>query len=147
MITPELKDFEQLSEALPSSFGFYHLGTVELQPDWPHPTQESPLGVSFRLQGDLNALFVLLLDENLDLAIYSELGNILASKIANQLFADRQLQITISPPQALSENQLALILENEPATIRKTYVHRFDNKIIYLETLFMSHHLEGIGNA
>ena len=145
-------NIEQLSEALPSSFNFYHLGKVELQPEELQPdlqlsTHDALYGISFHLRGDLHATLVILLGKNLDLALYSELGNILASKIANQLFVDRQLQIEISPPQLLSENQLASILESGSSTTRKTYVHRYENKIFYLETLFVPSPLEGIGNA
>ena len=140
-------NIEQLSEALPSSFNFYHLGKVELQPDLQPPTYDALYGISFHLRGDLHAILVILLEKNLDLSLYSELGNILASKIANQLFVDRQLQVEISPPQTLSENQLASILQSGSSTTRKTYVHRYENKIFYLETLFVPSPLEGIGNA
>ncbi|MEO5969098.1 MAG: hypothetical protein ABIQ95_04160 [Bdellovibrionia bacterium] len=154
MMTPEQDNFEQLSEALPSSFNFYHLGKVELQPDLRNPVYGSfdaagdlPCGIGFYIQGDLNATLVILLEKNLDLSIYSELGNILASKITNQLYVDRQLQLTISPPQPLSEYQLVNVLKNKLSTIRKIYIHRYENQIVYLETLLVPRRLEGIGNA
>jgi hypothetical protein len=154
-MTKKQDNFEQIVESLPYSFNFYHLGKVELQNHLPDHFQDSlsdeskslASGIGFHLRGDLNATLAILFDRDLDLSIYSEVGNILASKIANQLFLDRQLQVEISPPQLLSEIQLETILMSGPSTIRKAYVHQYDDKMVYLQTLLVPSHLEGIGNA
>ncbi len=157
MISPEQYSFDQLFEALPSSFNFYHLGKVELLSESDFPASPhlppSPLsdetshGLSFHLRGDLNATFIVLFRKDLDLSIYSELGNILASKIANQLLVEKNLQIAISPPHALSNQEMERLFEIESFPVRRTYVHQYENRFIYLETLFMSSLAEEIGNA
>src|SRR4051812_2282889 len=109
--------FEQLSQALPRSFNFYHLGKVELQAEivQPHSTPEEGItGFGFQFKGDLNASLILLVEDGLDLSIYAEVGNILASKVANHLFENYQLQVAITPPHKLSRDHLFNFLKNQP---------------------------------
>jgi hypothetical protein len=143
--------FFELSQALPSSFNFYHLGTIELQSSPPQTSSiledQAVIGLAFKLNGDLNASFILLVEPDLDLSIYSEVGNILASKLVNQLYSSHNLQVGITPPYQLSYKQIIKIMgEGSPFT-RQTYFHVYENQIIQLETLLVPHNIEGAGNA
>ena len=93
----------------PESFEFYHLGNVEKQ--LPISSVQSleldgRSGVSFNLYGDTTGLIVFLFEEGLDVSTYTEMGNVLASRMATQLSIQQGWDVMISPPRFLNSAQL-----------------------------------------
>ena len=125
---------DRLIEALPSDFNFYHLGEVRRQetPSNPlhHLEATSPLGlassdrlaVAFSLHGDAKGALVLIFDQGLDVSTYSEVGNIIASRMSTHLSESEGLDVMISPPRVLSNAQIQGFLRSADAQSR-TYHH------------------------
>jgi hypothetical protein len=118
-------DAALVADSLPPHFDFYHLGEVRRLSDSPasssslSPVQALPCqGIAYDLyaEGAVDAVFVLLLPADLDYSTYSELGNILASRISTM----------ISPPRALNSLQLET-LALTAATHSFNYVHERKN--------------------
>src|SRR4051794_8579843 len=102
---------------LPDGFDFYHLGRVETREGSPFPLfdlESALLGnesaLSFQLRGDVSGTLLVLFDSRfthgLDTSVYAELGNILASRVADRLNESSGLDVMISPPQTLGESGL-----------------------------------------
>ena len=97
----------------PEGFAFYHLGKVEKiapsgQTEFVEPALafDKRVGVSFNLYGEETSLIVLLFDQKLDVSTYTEMGNVLASRIASNLCNASGLETMISPPRFLTSEQL-----------------------------------------
>ena len=90
----------------PESFAFYHLGKVEKISSQEQTDFSNRVGVSFNLYGESTSLIVLLFDQKLDVSTYTEMGNVLASRIASKLGNDSGLETMISPPRFLTTEQL-----------------------------------------
>src|SRR5690348_956386 len=119
MISTE-KEISDLVNALPQNFQFYHLGEVQLKPiDF--DLQDETIAIAYQIYGDIKALLIVLFAQDLDTSTYCELGNVLASKIANQLNSENNLDVLISPPQTLSKAQLAQITQSALTIVRRTY--------------------------
>ncbi len=144
----ERNDLMQLVNALPDSFDFYHLGTVKQES---HAsigyTAEKTCSIVFHLQGDLEAWVMILFDHELDTSLYSELGNLIVSKIANYLSAKNGLEIMISPPQSLNHAQAKKIIQTNTQAIKRTYVHFYNNSFIPIETVLLPTPLKEKGYA
>lgn len=139
------ENLSHLVNALPNRFDFYHLGEVSLQPtDSDLPNSQA---VAFHLTGDLQAIMIVLFDKNLDISTYSELGNILASKVATYFNHSTGLDLQISSPQLLTDVQTEHLVQNNQTIVRRTYTHIYDGKVIPLETLLLSAPVGGIGHA
>jgi hypothetical protein len=125
---PEL---ETLGQALPGTFSFYHLGQIspETQKDDGRFTDASQIeradrsALGIRIQGDVQALMLVLVDEGLDLSIYSEVANVLASRLATQLSAQHDIDVVISAPVALSPSRLNDLLKPGQSVLSKRYYH------------------------
>jgi len=126
----------QLIEAFPRDFGFYHLGRVELQnPDeFAVNEREDQSAIAFRIYGDLEAWVVILFEKNLDISTYSELGNILVSKIATHLNLNNGLDVLVEPPRMIVPSQFEGALRNSNTAVRKSYAHFHKNLIIPIDT-------------
>lgn len=124
------------SKALPESFQFYHLGEVRPstgenhQPspvfDWKNSTAlEGYTAIGFKVLDEANLWFVVLFEKTLDTDVYSELGNILASRFATRLqrLRDGGDSLTISPPQKLSMRLFSKWIETSPPAWEQTYRH------------------------
>ncbi len=105
----------------PGGFDFYHLGQVEAL----NSTSidfEGKQAVAFQLYGDQEGLFVLLFAEGLDTSLYSELGNVLASRMSRMLSESSDTDLMISPPRLLNPLQvkksLAPIIQNQSGNFR-----------------------------
>ncbi len=103
--------------------------------------------IAYHLFGDLRALIIILFAKDLDFATYSELGNVLASKIANQLSLDNGADILISPPQQLNHAQIEQLIQNKNTVIRRTYTHLNKNSVIPIATWVLPTPSEGFGYA
>ncbi len=118
------------ARAFPEQIQLYHLGPVTIEknasavaPSELSATDYFPLCFSFH--GDQRGLLLLLLDRNLDLSLYSELGNLLASAIATELSNQNGIDVMISPPYSLNESRLReLLAANDSKLIRRTYLHQ-----------------------
>jgi hypothetical protein len=142
-----------IGDALPNHIHFYHLGEVtlkneihtnldEIDDHWPQN-----VSIGFRLSGDLKALLILLFSKDLDSSTYYELGNLLASQIANKLHSQQGLSIFISPPVQLNAGRVIQILRLQKKIFCKTYVHSYKNLLIPIETLVLPDLTEEMGHA
>jgi len=118
------------ARAFPEKIELYHLGPVTIEKT-ASASLANELNASdffplcFSFHGDQRGLLLLLLDRHLDLSLYSELGNLLASAIATELSNQNGIDVMISPPYSLNESRLKEILAtNEARIIRRAYIHQ-----------------------
>jgi len=142
---------QYLGEAFPKNVPFYHLGTVTATPAADLKLTSSELsekvGLIFRFLGDYSGSFLFLFDKGLDVSVYAELGNVLASRISTHLSQNHQLDTMISPPQSLSDKQLLKVLENAPH-FQQTYLHMHKRKLATVHAFMLARNSpEEIGNA
>src|SRR4051812_47893563 len=123
----------QILDAFPTDFDFYHLGRVEEQAELMLSLQDCS-AIAFQLRGDATAWVVVIFSKELDSSVYSELGNILVSKMATQLNLQAGADVIISPPHFLSPPQVEKILLASQPLERKTYGHFYQNSVIPIET-------------
>jgi len=133
-----------LENFFPSGFDFYHLGKVETDPSTPADAQVSELlsattvAVGFRLEGDLRALLIVLFDTSLDVSLYCEVGNIIASRLTHSLTLGQSQDIILSPPWILTPAQRQALPWSDQPLARKTYIHKTEGKTIRIQTLLFS---------
>ena len=142
---------ERLSAALPEHFPFYHLGEVTSRESNEEPTpDEDSVAISFRMHGDLQGILIVLFERGLDVSLYTELGNIIASQTATRLNQQQAMDVMISPPRLLAQGQVKNLLgslENENTKtprIRRTYLHTNGKVTVSVETLFLPIPSEGL---
>lgn len=142
--------------ALPERFDFYHLGSVARLPEEPQPADpsanlaaENSFAVGFGFHGDMRGLLVLLIDKGLDLEVYSELGNLLAARVALELHRNGGLDVMISPPYSINPKRLGELLASPPGKmIRQAYTHRYGASEIRMEALILpSEGVAEVGHA
>ncbi len=141
MATPSM---EKLAQALPQQFGFYHLGDVELiETRADNPSRQSSrelptqTAVAFTYQGDARGVLALIFDSDLDISIYSEMGNVIASRMITHLHQKEGADILLSPPKVLNAGQLAVLMKSEQSH-KRTYLHRQKDQVIQVEVLIAS---------
>jgi hypothetical protein len=153
----EFNTLSTISQSLPETFPFYGLGTVSRVE---RGSSASPLSVliegkaavSFRLLGDPAVLLIVLFDETLDASMYSELGNILASKLCQGLSEEGEGDLMVTPPLQLNSQQLSrlsrLSLSQLQLCENVAYQHVYGDKTVAIETLILPITAEGqIGHA
>lgn len=140
----------QLIHALPDEFEFYHLGNVLIENEGPTGASladenedlakvlEDSTAIGFRLQGELRALLVILVEKGLDIPTYSELGNVIASRLATRLSEDSDLEVLISPPQILSSSHVDLLPNFKTIIVQRTIRHIQKDKVIPIRMLLLS---------
>lgn len=145
----------QMDRAFPRNFDFYHLGKVELlrtehsadlplqSPDFVAPGK----AIAFSLYGDFRAVLVLWFPSELDQDIYTELGNLLASKVASQLSKDNQLELMISPPNPLTDSQWEQLSRKSPILMKGYYAHHTDRRTLLVEAWILAPSTEEIRYA
>jgi hypothetical protein len=142
-----------ISQSLPETFPFYGMGDVSLVKN---PKSTSPIsalvegkdGVSFKLLGEPAVLLVVLFDKNLDSSMYSELGNILASKLCTGLSEEGEGDLMITPPYPLKSEQLKRLASVGLPFIHRSYEHVNQDKTVLIEALILPITAEGqIGHA
>ncbi|MCM2324398.1 MAG: hypothetical protein NDJ90_14160 [Oligoflexia bacterium] len=106
-----------LREALPEGFDFYSLGTLVVAPE-PTGTLDDPAElaelafVAFRYSGDEQGLILTAFDRGLDSSMYTEMGNVLASRFADRLSRlSDGVGVGISPPLALEAEPARRLLQ------------------------------------
>lgn len=142
-------NFSEWSAVLPQHFQFYHLGEVSskaLFNKTENPLKDA-LAVGYQIKGDIQAVVLVIFDRGLDLSVYSELGNVLASQIANQLHSQKGFDVLISPPQILSESLFENIQRSQKPLLKRTYAHVYHNFVIPIETWILKALPEGVGHA
>lgn len=132
------------ADALPKTFDFYHLGKVELQAQSFDIDPEST-AVAFRIQGDVAVWAIVFFARELDASTYTELGNVLASKIATYLNSQIGTEVMVSSPHMLNSPQLERILTHASPLIRRTYMHFRKESIVPIEAWIISATGEEIG--
>jgi hypothetical protein len=150
-------------ELLPKNFSFYDKGQVSLSNEVanaPANALTSPLdlqnrrGVGFRiyhLDDAPSAILIFLFDVSEDESMYTEMGNILASKLCQSLSEQEKSEMMISPPIQLQSHQL-LRLASQHSGVRRVYSHRYLKNGIEtstdVETWTLANGLEGpLGNV
>jgi len=135
MTTPSL---ELLTHSLPENFSFYHLGEIALRDRSSLPATlptDDRAAMAYTLRGDIQAAVVLMLEPGLDLSMYSEAGNIIASRLATQLAEKHGIDVVLSAPVRLERAQLELLAKTMPEFTEKTYVHSHAGKEVLLDAL------------
>jgi hypothetical protein len=157
LLTLESDPLLQVIEALPDQFEFYHLGGVELQSPASdeNAAREKLLAldlaenhvIGFTIQGDIKLHLLLFFDKALDKSTYSELGNVIASKIVTHLTQNQEMDLLLSPPQNMAESQIHRIAQSNMQMLCRTYAHFFQNSVISIEAMIIPGSAEGTGNA
>ncbi len=136
----------QVMNALPQQFDFYHLGKIQLQ-----GTEifiENTQSIGFQFIGDLSAWMIVFFQSTLDASMYAEVGNLLASQVATQLYFKNGLEVMISPPQSFTQAQVQSLCHSSVSEIRRqTYCHFYQNSVIPIETWVISVARELKGHA
>jgi hypothetical protein len=132
-----------LTQALPQGFDFYHLGRIDLEPGDAISSESAKralasdhFGIGYRFEGEARGGLILLVGEGLDPSVYSEAGNIIASRIASSLSGEGRLEVAVSPPLLLTRLQLTRLLASEDAVVR-LYVHRQEHRAIPLQAVLL----------
>lgn len=133
----------ELEHALPPRFSFYELGEILPAPEntvaalAPEALIDCA-AISIRFEGDVAGSLLLILDRGLDLDIYSEVANVIASRFVGALASSRETDVMITPPTVLSETQIARIpaLAAAPGTFTRDYRHLLrDGRSVPLQIL------------
>jgi len=109
---------------LPTEFPFYEMGTLHLEsPLAPMPMTDHQ-GIGFQLASlDTRLMVIAFFHKNGDSSMFTEMGNIIVSKIANHKSA-KGTQWTVSPPFALTAPHVNAYLENATDIQMETYTFR-----------------------
>ena len=129
-----------LTKALPVGFSFYNMGTVEMLSADSAQTQagevsdfpEPGLSIGYQFVGELRGLILIMIPDGLNLSMYMELGNILASRIATYLSNEEGIDVMISPPKVMTEQNLQHFTRIE-SEVSRTYYHRYGNCVVRLK--------------
>lgn len=125
--------------ALPVSFDFYGQGVVSLDTTVSlNLSLDHQQGVGYQFLGSSARSVVILLDEDFDLSVASELGNVLAAKIAGNLSRLEGWDVGVSPPQIWTETQirsrLSHLFKND-RTVLSRYHFRFKENLIPVQVI------------
>lgn len=136
-----------ISRSLPEGFRFYDQGTVARVAA---PKVTDLLGLSaektaalFKLLGDPTALLVVLFDNKLDVSMYTELGNILASRLCQRLSENGEGDLMITPPLLLTEAQFLRLARVSPDFILQSYEHVNHGAVTRVDAVILPLSAEG----
>jgi hypothetical protein len=148
LIVAENEIFSHLIDALPVSFDFYGMGQVQSVQTESEEFFLDATGIAYRFSGDCNAWMILVFESTLDASLYSEVGNILASKTATSLEKTEGIGVMTSPPIFLNEAQLSsLRRRSQGLIVEKTYRHFAKEGTIPIQLLIFSTFIEETGHA
>ncbi len=125
-------------DLFPELIHFYNLGTVELNkasisvPQNEHEfllLLENNHVLLFTLYGDEQKMLFILFDKNIDLSTYKELGNILASQIADKISGIRKEVVLVSPPLILSTSVAQELISGSTPDWHCHYLHSHVHRI------------------
>ncbi len=130
----------QLSEALPESFDFYHIGRVDLatQAD---PTDLAfhalPIALAYTFAGDARGAVITLFDGELEESACEELGNIIACRWASR--QEQGVDLEVAPPRRIERAIIEKMIHASSVAARGDYVLRFkDGRISRVCTLILA---------
>jgi hypothetical protein len=129
-----------LENSLPDQFEFYHLGTIEqnrtpeTQIDW-----DDLLVIAYSLKGDLDAVFLIGIEKGLDASIYSEAGNIMASRLVTALDREAGLDVVLSPPQVLSTDLYTKLNAQWRTMLERDYLHLHEKNAVWVHSRIVTH--------
>lgn len=146
---------QPIASVLPASFEFYHLGPVRTQTEAETPPRTELLA---ELSGDVSTfayevhtfvedrrLFLLIsFDGRANRSVYSELGNVIGSRLADGLAAGDEHSVTISPPRELGPKAAERLVRTLEPVYMREYVHQVsdDSPVMVTATV-----LESTGEA
>ena len=151
----------QVNQAMPGDFDFYNLGKVTPSPlesvESIEDFAENCVGVAFSIypmkdaEGSTAALRTLMLavfEDGLDPDVYSEVGNIIASRFAGGLSRMLSEDIMITPPLLLKPAAVQRLTRLKRQTLsHRRYFHSFDSKLIPIDVLVLRVEGEKKGHA
>ncbi len=130
----------RLSSAFPAHFPFYHLGTVELADETTAPQAFDSFhdmrAIGYALHEERAAL-ILLFDQGLDPSTYSEMGNIIASRLSS----------AISPPRNMEPGRVAALVRSADLVETRTYFHTHGGITVTVHALLLTAPSEGAAYA
>ena len=119
-------------EPMPTQFDFYGLGKVEKLPTSSHSQPEAPIRqwLACKIVGDIQGIIALgIPPSDVELSVFEEILNILASQWATQQAQTHSLDIMIESPVTLSENRFQQIMNHNEGTIQ-SYVYQFNGHLL-----------------
>lgn len=131
---------EMVDQALPKSFEFYKEGHVALDPSnttslgMPENLEELQC-LAYSIQGDLMGVALVLVDRDLDVSMYAEMGNIIVCRMISNIGKD--LDVIIGSPKELSESSIRKLCRQSNPVLRK-YCHYHDDLVIPVQTVIMA---------
>lgn len=135
-----------LSQLLPEKIDFYHMGEVRLEPPRAQlalSAQDLDLrnrtAISFTLRGELQAAVVLLVRNDLDISMYSELGNIITSQLVTRLSDEKEIDDVLSAPRIIEAEKLEFLTLLSSAAICRKYVHFFQGQTTSIDLIIYVH--------
>ncbi len=129
-----------LETAFPEQFDFYHLGQVSAAPgneDVSPELFEDQAVISFAFHGDFNGVLFLLVEDSLDRSLYSEMGNLIASMIANRLAAPDGIGVMPSPPREIPVETARRTASIAGVSLRRDYFHQTGKSVIPVTALLI----------
>lgn len=133
-----------LIQAFPREFDFYHLGQVKMSLTQPSPSSREKEGVAFRISGERTALVLVLFPKGMDYSTYAELGNVILSRVVTELNRAQNLELMITPPQFLSSKQLDAFDLRHDRHVRRIYSFSPENEPVSVETVILDTPFEEI---
>ncbi len=144
----------KIGGVFPGGFDFYDLGRVvpgQEPGDSVEDMQDDRMGVAFSVYPmdekepgaeGLRTLLLAVFEEGLELEIYTEIGNVIASRFAGGLSKLLSEEVMITPPLTLKPAAVQRLIQMKRQTItRKRYIHSFQNKVIPIDIMVL--HVEG----
>lgn len=138
---------DRVTERLPREFPFYHLGHARINPTPSRTLGENASLIGYRVTGEPSFWIVLAHEKELEFSIYSELGNILASRWVGDLSEALNQEFLLSHPIPISWNTLQTTKLDFIPLVRRHYVHSHEAIEIPVEFWVLPHTQERIGHA
>ncbi|MBY0470108.1 chemotaxis protein CheC [bacterium] len=137
-------DLQALEQSLPSEFEFFHLGKVSRDRSATFPQIQfiDKAVVGFTLQGDFRGALLVVFDQGLDVSMYSEMGNIIASQLVTNL-SKQGLDVVISPPKTVGSDQALKLVEQASrlpggnGIAQQRFLHFNNLYLVNVETLIL----------
>ncbi len=150
---------EDFHHFVPERFFFFDAGEVTLTDSyqviaaldhwldrWIHP-----VGIAFRLVSMDHShrfLLIVVLESDLSLPMYSEIGNVIASQVVTALSHQHEITLELSPPRQLTRHQLYRLQVLNPQMIQFNYQHQVHpNKMVPFTILLAAQKAPSPGHA
>ena len=142
----------QLNEALPAHFDFYHLGTVDLEPQTQRiPTRSNKkagfCGTRYLFSGDQRASLTLLWAPDADPSMYAEIGNIIVGRMSTYLQKHFKMNMIPSIPEFLNTEEISQLSFNSKLSLERILHATFESQSHPLCVIIQITPLSEIGNA